>query len=751
MMTVGKRSIVHLSASRTEPHARKMRSRWGIASALGLGVVLALAGGVAGPGCGPGGGDGSAAQSENPSETASKATVVSIAYGPHPLQKMDLWMTPSDRPHPVLVRIHGGGWYGGKPTELHGPMKELLARGVAIAVIRYRPTSTHPLPAPVHDAARAVQFLRAHAKEWNLDRRRFAATGPSAGGTIALWLAVHDDLANPDALDPVLRESTRLSAAASRNAPTSIEPEVIERWVGPEPLRDPMIAAAVGEATIEAAQDRQDRYGPIYAEFSPIRHISADDPPVFLRYTDHDVSGTEAIHHPIFGIRFQERSAAIGHESHLRTSDGQTPGSYKRIIDFLADKLGVSERRERMLPGSSTRTGGEVSRREAADGFALEQLEALGYLSRSDQDVRGGAEARVEAGLVVRDPERAASGFVLINPITQPRALLLNRLGVVKHSWEDPTCLNWTRAELQPNGDLLVIGKCEKDLVASRYDKDNVSRYSWGGELLWRKPLRAHHDLDRSAEGELLVLGVALRKVEETRIFDHSLLHLSSEGELIRKYSIFDLLSSSPGIYRLPLESKHPSAVKETGPVDLLHVNSVARMPFPSLEPLGGLYRDSCVLLSVRHQNLVAIVDLEREELVWAWGPGIVQYQHEATWLENGNVLVFDNGTDDRGYSRIVEVDPRTDQITWEYRGDPPERFYSRGRGTAQALKNGNVLIASSNQGEVFEVTREGDVVWRYVVRGENDERLIVRALHYPRRWVVPHLVKKSEASKASH
>ncbi|MCP3983505.1 MAG: hypothetical protein GY723_03905 [bacterium] len=504
-----------------------------------------------------------------------------------------------------------------------------------------------------------------------------------------------------------------------------------------------MIASAVGEATIEAVQDRYHRYRPIYAEFSPVRHISADDPPVFLKYTDRDVSGVDAIHHSNFGIRFQERSAAIGHESHLRTSDGQTSGSYQRAIDFLADKLGVSERQERTLPDSLTGAGGEVSRREAADGFALEQLEALGYLSHSDQDVRGGAEALAATGLVTSDLERAASGFVLINPITQPRALLLDRLGVVKHSWEDSTCLRWTRTELQPNGDLLVIGESEEG--------NHISRYTWGGELLWRKPLRAHHDLDVSAEGELLTLGSEWRKVEEIRILDQSLLHLSSEGELIQEHSIFDLLSSSPGIYRLPLESQHPAAVMETGRVDLLHVNSVARMPFPSLEPLGGLYRNSCVLLSVRHQNLVAIIDLEREELVWAWGPGIVQYQHEATWLENGNLLVFDNGTDDRGYSRIVEVDPRTDQITWEYRGDPPERFYSRGRGTAQALKNSNVLIASSEQGEVFEVTREGDIVWRYVVRGENDERLIVRALHYPRRWVVPHLVKKSEASKASH
>lgn len=309
-------------------------------------------------------------------------------------------------------------------------------------------------------------------------------------------------------------------------------------------------------------------------------------------------------------------------------------------------------------------------------------------------------------GLVVGNLEHATP--------SEPRAFLLDKTGIKVHSWEDPTSLYWKRAELQPNGDLLVVGKDEGD-----------------SSILWRGPGPVHHDLDVSSTGEILALGLELRQVEDVRIVDHTLLLLSSAGAVRRKLSIFELLSSKPEIYRLPLETDHPAAIKDSGRVDLLHVNSCAWMPYASLEPRGKLYRSSCVLLSVRHQNLVAIVDLDREQLLWTWGPGELQYPHEATWLENGNVLMFDNGTDERGYSRILEVDPRTDRIAWEYRGDPPERFYSRVRGTAQGLPGGHVLVASSNQGEI---------VWRYVVRDESGRRLAIRALHYPESLVAPLL-----------
>ncbi len=123
-----------------------------------------------------------------------------------------------------------------------------------------------------------------------------------------------------------------------------------------------------------------------------------------------------------------------------------------------------------------------------------------------------------------------------------------------------------------------------------------------------------------------------------------------------------------------------------------------------------------------------------------AGGPGELQYPHEATWLESGNVMIFDNGTVERAYSRIVEVDPTTGNIVWEFRTTPAELFFSKARGTCQELPGGNVLIASSNEGEVFGVTRKGEVVWRYVPRDDKGKRLVIRAERYPSRIVEPRL-----------
>jgi hypothetical protein len=165
-------------------------------------------------------------------------------------------------------------------------------------------------------------------------------------------------------------------------------------------------------------------------------------------------------------------------------------------------------------------------------------------------------------------------------------------------------------------------------------------------------------------------------------------------------------------------------------------------MPFPELAAQGELYQERNVLVSMRHQNLIAILDLERAHLVWCWGPGEVLCQHEATWLPDGKVLLFDNGNG-RGYSRIVEVDPRTNEVTWTWTAPVPTDFFSNGRGTSQELSNGNVLVADSNSAAVFEVTREGEVVWRYVLRDEKGRLVPLRAFRYEPQFVEELLARE--------
>ena len=130
--------------------------------------------------------------------------------------------------------------------------------------------------------ARARQFLRSKAGEWNLDKTRFAAVGSSAGACTSLWLAYHDDLADPESNDPVMRESTRLCAAVGFSAQTSIDPAVIVEWVGDQVMNHPMIARAIGVETRVEAERRYSSWRNVYREFSPINHVSRGDPPVML-------------------------------------------------------------------------------------------------------------------------------------------------------------------------------------------------------------------------------------------------------------------------------------------------------------------------------------------------------------------------------------------------------------------------------------------------------------------------------------
>ena len=115
----------------------------------------------------------------------------------------------------------------------------------------------------------------------------------------------------------------------------------------------------------------------------------------------------------------------------------------------------------------------------------------------------------------------------------------------------------------------------------------------------------------------------------------------------------------------------------------------------------------------------MGIVDRTTGAFKWKWGPGQISHQHQPTYLENGRILLFDNGSHRRApstnYSRVIEVDPATNEIAWEYRGDPPISFYSYQISGAQRLPNGNTLICEGAPGRLFEVTPNHQIVWEYI------------------------------------
>lgn len=275
-----------------------------------------------------------------------KKTHADLSYGPHKMNVLDFWAAEGDSPRPLLVYIHGGGWTGGDKKQTDARVKAWLDEGVSMAAVNYRLSGEAPLPAPVHDAARAIQFIRLHAKEWNIDPTRIALTGGSAGACTSMWILLHDDLANPDSKDPVERQSTRVTAAAVSGGQTSIDPKVIEPWLGPNVLKHRMINMAVGEKTMAGALKNYDRHKSLYVEFSPYNHLDKDDPPLLMTYGNNMKLPSEnaghGIHHPVYGVKMKEKADKAGHECHLLIQGVSKSDKYENSNEFLLDKLGVS-------------------------------------------------------------------------------------------------------------------------------------------------------------------------------------------------------------------------------------------------------------------------------------------------------------------------------------------------------------------------------------------------------------------------
>ncbi len=244
------------------------------------------------------------------------ADLSNISYGPHQRNVVDLWKAKADRPTPLVVYIHGGGFRAGDKNSVSPLLLDLcLNAGISVAAINYRLSDHAAYPAFMHDGARAIQFLRSKAGEWNLDPRRIAATGGSAGAGISLWVGFHDDLAEPSSSDPVRRQSTRLTAMGVFGAQSSYDPRFIAKHIGEAAARHPALGPFYGLALSEYDTDRARQ---LFADASPITHLSAGDPPVWMVYDEPDgplppdAKPGQGIHHPNFGRLLKEQMDRLG-------------------------------------------------------------------------------------------------------------------------------------------------------------------------------------------------------------------------------------------------------------------------------------------------------------------------------------------------------------------------------------------------------------------------------------------------------
>jgi len=202
----------------------------------------------------------------------------------------------SDKPAPLALYIHGGGFRGGSKTSVNQrTLQELLAAGISVAAIEYRLVPEHPLPTAHRDSLRALQFIRSRAGRWNIDKKRIGAFGGSAGAQICMWLAFHDEMADPagaqicmwlafhdemadpQSSDPLKRESSRLACVATNGGQTTMDIAWWKKWVPGygEPHRGRV--EVFGDVTDEELSR-------IVADISALSLVTKDDPPIFMSY-----------------------------------------------------------------------------------------------------------------------------------------------------------------------------------------------------------------------------------------------------------------------------------------------------------------------------------------------------------------------------------------------------------------------------------------------------------------------------------
>ena len=306
-------------------------------------------------------------------------------------------------------------------------------------------------------------------------------------------------------------------------------------------------------------------------------------------------------------------------------------------------------------------------------------------------------------GLLRYRPAGAYRGYTLFSPNGGDDAYLLDMEGNYIHRWHYPGAIAY--GYLLDNGNLLF-----RDLGSNPPGADHIREIDWDSRLVWEHydpTLRRHNRLpngnnlfllqrDRiSAELTNRVRGGFTRPGDPERMFGDQVVEVAPDGTEVSVWRSADHLDPETDVI-CPLETRDAWG----GANDL------------TASPDGSTF-----LISFRILDTVALVDRASGEIAWKWGPGIISHQHHPTYLDNGNVLLLDNGSHRRGlsYSRVIEVDPSTGEIVWQYQGLPTVSFFTHFTGGAQRLPNGNTLITEGQPGRLFEVTRAGEIVWEFV------------------------------------
>ena len=313
-------------------------------------------------------------------------------------------------------------------------------------------------------------------------------------------------------------------------------------------------------------------------------------------------------------------------------------------------------------------------------------------------------------GLIHYTPAACQLGYTLFSTTRGGKdAYLIDMQGNVVHRWHSEEGIHYSY--LLDNGNLLCRTMPPQEaggIEAVGGSSASIIELDWDGNLVWAYRDNAlHHDYERLANGNTLAL----------------LWQPLPDGLPDRVQGGYDV-DFAPGMLGDVVREVTPDGATVWEWRSWEHLD-LSEDVISHMEPRREWTHQNCLnvtpdgdlLVSYRLTSTVGIVDRSSGAFKWKWGPGELYQQHHPTWLDSGRVLIFDNGSHRRGasHSRIVEVDPETNQIHWQYLGSPAISFYSYNISSAERQPNGNTLICEGAPGRMFEVTPSGEIVWEYI------------------------------------
>jgi hypothetical protein len=349
-------------------------------------------------------------------------------------------------------------------------------------------------------------------------------------------------------------------------------------------------------------------------------------------------------------------------------------------------------------------------------------------------------------GVLYWDKGKTYNGYTVFAPNSSKKTYMIDMEGNLVHKWNTQSYPG-LYAELLPNGNLLRAGQIfPRKVCAISGTGGLVEEYDWEGSKVWSYRMFTsneieHHCFNRMPNGNTMILGweridddiiraagreipdgVRFKNLYHSNFWLDFVREVNRDGNTVWEWHAVDHLGKGPD--QIDINYILPKPVGDIyHTFDHTHFNSVDYIP-----------ETDQVLMNSRNLSEIYLVNHKTGKIEYRWGnpsaygkgraPSFYDDgdqelfgSHDARWLGDGRVSIFDNGSErpEGKRSRVVVVNTKTNEIEWKYESWDNGSFYSERQGAAQPLPNGNWFVTSSNNGHVFEVTKDGKIVWDFV------------------------------------